>query len=567
MPGIIGVVWTPDESPEMRSELFRRLCVRLKGPHDRLECVETAECSIAVAGLEGHPVRIDAASDVITAYEGISSLDRRVDGVGPLPFESLRPPAALAIWNARNRVLRLITDRYGFSPLCWAIRGGRFMFSSSAFALMGDPGSQNRLDDQALSDLLCFGQLLEQRTLIEDISLVPPATVLTWKSNRKTVDAYWKPDYREDEGGPSGTTAVRMMGDRLRRAILDCSEEGVGVLLSGGLDSRVLAAAASSRHRIKAITFGEPDTEDVKIADRVARSLGVEHHTFRIGPDQLPGRAESIVQKTDGAFNLHHAFAVGTYDKIRNQTRIALSGMQMLGSFVSLRTKLAGRRSVLPYMVPSLSRGVRRTLLTDDFFQLTERYIPESLNGLDALCPFRSPVNRLDVLDISQRQRRFILMGLVTLRDRVEIKLPLFDRDLMDFIRDVKPSLRADQRLYVRAFCHLFPKLARIPWAKTGLPVATGPGRLFLSRLLGRLRSHPPQPSLARTKTWHQRSHALCNFERDLLLGVDARQRGLFRPSAVERLLSDQEQGHGDQWDLIGRMVTMELWCRALRVT
>ncbi|MSS71227.1 MAG: asparagine synthetase B family protein [Candidatus Latescibacteria bacterium] len=573
MPGLLGITYLPGDPPALRADLFRRMCDRLRGPHDRLEVHETPDCALAVSRLDtdAGPDRLIVSPGQAIAFDATSRGDespRYNKDTSPHPLHGdespchLTPPSALAIWNPRDRSLRLLSDRYGFSPLSYTVRQGRFLFASSALALLASPGDPPHLDPHAVSDLLSFGHLLEDRTLVEDIRLLPPASILTWRDGQVSLSRTWTPAYREDEGGPSGPDAVRQMADRLHEAVRRCSGDPIGVLLSGGLDSRTLVAIASRLHRITALTFGEPGTDDLEIARRVAHLLEVEHHTFEISPDDLPRYAGSIVRRTDGALNLHHACAAGAFPAIRERCAAVLSGMHLLGSFVPSRLK-AGE-SVLPFLIPPLPRETRRALLTDGCFEQTERHIPESLAAVEAACPFRSPVNRLDALDIAQRQRRFILAGLLPLRDRVEVRLPLFDEDLMGFVRGVAPSLRADQRLYIDAFCHLFPDLARIPWAKTGLPVSASPPRRRLARLWRRLRGHRPRPSLAFTGTWHARSPALRAFERDLLLGQTARQRGIFRPDAVERLLSEQEQGLHDHWDLIGRMVTLELWCQVM---
>jgi len=537
MPGLLGITYLPGDPPALRSDLFRRMCDRLRGPHDRLETHETPDCALAVSRLDTDagpdrllidPGRVIAFDGALRGDESRGDESRGDKSASPkrsheVAFPSLRynnnipphplhgdefhptkrshevafpslcaPPSALAIWDPRDRSLRLVSDRYAFSPLCYAVRQGRFLFASSALPLLTAPGDPPRLDDHVASDLLSFGHLLEDRTLVEGVRLLPPATTLTWRDGQMTLKRYWSPNYREDDGGPSGQDAVRQMADRLSGAIRRCSEDRTGVLLSGGLDSRAVLAVASRLRRVTTLTFGEPETDDLKIARRVAHFLNVEHHAFEIGPDDLPRHAESILRRTDGALNLHHACAAGAFDPIRGQCPAVLSGMQLLGSFVSARLRRGA--SVLPFLIPPLPRETRRALLTDAFFERTEQAIPESLAAVEASCPFRSPVNRLDALDIAQRQRRFILAGLLPLRDRVEVRLPLFDEDLMDFVRGVAPALRANQRLYVDAFCHLFPDLARIPWARTGLPVNAGPARLLLTRLWHRLRNPPPDP-------------------------------------------------------------------------
>jgi asparagine synthase (glutamine-hydrolysing) len=146
-----------------------------------------------------------------------------------------------------------------------------------------------RLDDHAIGDVLLVGACMHQsRTSFADVARVPPAHALTCATSASspTVERYWslqpgdelrlrnQREYVERYVGVLETA----VGDRLR-------DEPAGVLMSGGLDSSSVAAAAVALRGpdpIRAYTFVYDRAEDHerRYSSLVARRLGIQidHH-------------------------------------------------------------------------------------------------------------------------------------------------------------------------------------------------------------------------------------------------------------------------------------------------
>ncbi|HYH87706.1 MAG TPA: asparagine synthase (glutamine-hydrolyzing) [Solirubrobacteraceae bacterium] len=191
-----------------------------------------------------------------------------------------------AIWDAERGRLVLGRDRFGEKPLFyWAANGG-LTFASELTALQRglDLGAA-AVDADALAAFLALGYVPGPRSMVRDISQLPPASVLTWSVEDPVarVSRYWRlPDVR-----PAATASLEVLTAELDVAFSDAvrsrlvADVPVGVLLSGGVDSALVAAYATriADEQVKTFTVGYDcgQVDETGGARRVAGLLGTDH--------------------------------------------------------------------------------------------------------------------------------------------------------------------------------------------------------------------------------------------------------------------------------------------------
>lgn len=170
---------------------------------------------------------------------------------------------AFAVWDRQEKTLYLVRDRYGIKPLYYASWDGVFLFASEQKAILKHPNSRRELDKKALLEYFTFQNIFTDRTLLQDIKLLPPATIAHIKSGAHAdqikFTRYW--DYRfVDQQKSVDEREYREELDRLmcqavsRQLVTDVE---LGAYLSGGMDSGTLTAlAASEIPYIKSFTCG-----------------------------------------------------------------------------------------------------------------------------------------------------------------------------------------------------------------------------------------------------------------------------------------------------------------------
>ena len=217
-------------------------------------------------------------------------------GVGLL--ERLNGMFAFALWDRRRRRLVLARDRLGVKPLYLLERGRMLAFASEVRALAGAFPTAVSLDWRAVDAYLHFGFVPQEMGVYREIRALAPGHVLEVTEDGLELRRYWELDFAPAVSrSPDWLARVSevLAGAVERRLAADVP---VGVLLSGGVDSSVVAALAcraGGHPEAFTIAFRGPGGtdpaadpgSDLSAARAVARHLGLRHREQILGPEAL----------------------------------------------------------------------------------------------------------------------------------------------------------------------------------------------------------------------------------------------------------------------------------------
>jgi asparagine synthase (glutamine-hydrolysing) len=158
---------------------------------------------------------------------------------------------AVAAWNPHERKLTLIRDRMGVKPLYYFYDGKTFLFASEIKAILASGLVDRSINRQALWDYLTFRFVPGPDTIWNNIRKLPPGHLLELtQSGEPVVTQYWKTEVNSDDDTAAHDSEEQIdkeFADLFLDAVrlrLESSDVPVGVMLSGGLDSSAVAAAA-----------------------------------------------------------------------------------------------------------------------------------------------------------------------------------------------------------------------------------------------------------------------------------------------------------------------------------
>lgn len=201
--------------------------------------------------------------------------------------DGVRGMWAAALWDAPERRLVLARDPFGIKPLVYARLGDLLVFASELGALLRLPEVSRDLDPVALEELLAWGAVLGERTIVRAVRRVAPGTLLVAEDGalREVRVARPRPVPAAQVRRERPAVLAGELRERLRgsvRAHLRGDAE-VGVLLSGGLDSGAICALAADAVGPGVPTFtvgfpGERSFDERSAARRIADRYGTEHH-------------------------------------------------------------------------------------------------------------------------------------------------------------------------------------------------------------------------------------------------------------------------------------------------
>jgi asparagine synthase (glutamine-hydrolysing) len=296
---------------------------------------------------------------------------------GAAMVHALEGMYAFALWDSRRGELLIVRDRFGEKPLFYAERGDQLSFASELDPLLAGLGGEVELDPVSVDAFFVFGYVPGPRTMVQGVQQLPPGHLLRWdlRNRRAHVESYWRPLASEGLVGdePFGDLVAetgRLLEASVRSRLL--SDVPLGVFLSGGLDSTLIAALAArvSSRPIQTFTVGYDvgDVSETTEAARTARELGTEHHELVLTQDELVRRVPELLAGmdqplADQALVSLHAIA----EHARRDVTVAVGGEgadELFGGYPRYRWLWRGERlrERLPAPVAGgLAAAVRRS--------------------------------------------------------------------------------------------------------------------------------------------------------------------------------------------------------------
>lgn len=524
-------------------------------------------------------------------------------------FLRLEGNFALAVQDGRTGRALVGPDTYGVTYVHTVRLGDDVLVATEAKAFFADPRFRPRLDQEAASCVVALGHEFG-RGLFEDVEVVPQGHHAVVESGTARMVRHW--DARDSFGSLRGRSYV----DRLQAVSEELAGEifagGSSLLpLTGGLDSRLLAAARPPGERVHAITFGTMADSDCLRASQIARASGIGHQVIPFETDYIARHAAATVWLTEGrltpaenttgfqmpALATHDQFVSGADCGLARRFSKAktifpdwtLTGPDTPAFDAWLHLRFA--RSGMSPEEAEMAFGAHARDARDPGIEALSRYIAQSRG--------HTGVDRIDLYFVGGRARGWRASGLGLAGVFIPARAPFFTRRWIDAVLSGAADERLDDLPRLRLIRRLDPAVARVPWVMTLLPLreseyllrgVKGASRLRLS-LRGRRQSgatttdaaagHAPSARRqAATKRYmavvkgayhriytygDRRDEWLRGPSRDyvqeILLSDRFAERGFADGGGVRRLVGDHMAGR-DHTLAISILLGLELWSR-----
>lgn len=221
---------------------------------------------------------------------GIDGLLRRIDGM-----------YSFAILDLRSRELHLARDRFGEKPLFYASADGKFACASDLRALAALPWIGDEIDSHGLQYYLALHYVPGERTILRNVKRVLPGERIRVRLDDPVPirSRYYRPPIGSGEKITDDALAHALEQAVVSRLVADVP---VGVFLSGGTDSSVVAAIAarfSPGIATFSIGFDSKDHDESPYARLVAGRIGSSHHHFMFDGDGFNRMLPVVAQALD----------------------------------------------------------------------------------------------------------------------------------------------------------------------------------------------------------------------------------------------------------------------------
>jgi asparagine synthase (glutamine-hydrolysing) len=489
----------------------------------------------------------------------------------------------LAINDEKKGRIILINDRFGFYPLYYALSDGMFAFASEAKFVLKATNMTPKIDRRAVSEFFTLSFLLGDKTFFEGVRLMKPASIIVLykKENKIETMQYWDfsvPKRRFNVQDNLFEEFRRLMEKAIERSIRGSKK--VGVFLSGGLDSRAIAAFASkSGAEVVAFSFGPKDSFEQKIAMQVAQRLNIKIVVREIPSDFIANYAEEIVYRGDGMIRIRDCHFIALLDEVKSMVDVVLLGTfggELFGSKVTKKLRnIKSKEEVISYLFQKNAIGIQlkeyQKVFEKCFVNERSKLLERFRETFDQI-PFDNPEDIVEYWEYRNRQVRYIFQSFQYLNWFFETRHPFLDADLVEFFAFKLPfNMRINERFLQKAINYCFPSLSDIPWERTGAPLDPdiltmwfGRGKLFLKSKMGLILE---KVSKGKIKT-APRDYRLYNqwlrtgskdYVTRLLLDHRTLNRGFLKPSYVKQVLQEHMNYQRNRDQLLCDLINFEL--------
>ena len=491
---------------------------------------------------------------------------------------------AFALWDLKARALLLATDRLGLRPIYYAEHAASLRFASEVKGILSDPNLAHRLDLTAVADLFQNNFVMGNRTLFEDIQLVPPASVLRFQDGRQSISRYWDIPFPAQYPKRPDRYYDDLIFEALRAAVHRMIRPGIryGLSLSGGLDSRWIAALlAEESADTRAFTLDSPGSDDTPPAKAVAATTGLEHHLWELCPTLAEDWGETYSYVTDAMDNLWHMEEFPLTLRVGRYADVSVGGFLGDGLFgyeINPRSASLRKQDVPNYRRWRIRDGQLPSFRIGQVFhphvgkRITE-IASESLKEAYAESPSAQGFHAIQYYDLRQAERRYANIAQLAKLAFVDIYHPIADQEVIEAALQLPPSQLLFERAYRRAMATHLPQMAAIPWTFTLTPPTIPVIGIMLKKAaqltLGRyLRDTPlgKHPAIRQRRYYAHHTEwsrgPLLPFIRKNVLSPEMEALGLFDMHGLEEQIRAHVDGTRIATGFIGAALSLSLWAR-----
>ncbi|MFC2165100.1 asparagine synthase-related protein [Acidobacteriota bacterium] len=415
-------------------------------------------------------------------------------------FIRLNGSFLILIYDLNKGELHLVTDRYSSYPVFYSVNSsGRLAFSTQVSSLLLFPSVPRNLDKEGIFEFFVLQRLSGTHTFYKDISVVPPGSILSYRDGELSQTQFWTIRFSE-ENHPREYYAEEL-AEIIKKTIGRRTRDSkrYGLLLSGGLDSRMYMAASD---RIDVcLTVGDFENREVLTAKKVAAQKNCRHVFLHRKLDHYASLLDKAVDVGSGMQGFMHSHFFGFFDQIREECDVLFHGWyierilrnswfpkkQVKFGKYTFELSYPAKTSEEDYIDLFLERGMYSTyplnpeqLFTRSYARDFEEIIRHSIKKEV------KDVEDQGIRDVRKKLHILVLRRYPTdahplhIRAYMEERHIGFDNDLFDFAMKLPFELKSDDWLCVEVLKMLSPEMAHILYANTGLSPSRRGNPLFM---------------------------------------------------------------------------------------
>lgn len=291
---------------------------------------------------------LERAGERFTSSGDTEVLLRWIVKKGVAELGRARGMFAFGLWSDERRQLLLARDPLGIKPLyvarnpdpngSWSLLFASEVRAILASGLLGRP----RLDPVAAASVVWNGYVVSPHTIVQGIESILPGDVLGFDARGRELTR----TRCEPPRGPDAPLSDPDLAAALRESVRAhlVSDVPLGVFLSGGIDSSVVAnlaqREAGTQVRTFTLSFSERELDEAPFAKRIADAIGTRHTEVRLEEARFVNDLERAIAALDQpSFDGINSFTMSEAVRAAGLTvaLVGTGGDELFGGYASFR--------------------------------------------------------------------------------------------------------------------------------------------------------------------------------------------------------------------------------------
>lgn len=389
-------------------------------------------------------------------------------------FPMLQGMFAVAIWDIRRNELTLGRDRLGIKPLNYTLNDKGIIFGSEPKALLQNPHCERVTGPDELREILDMVKT-PGKTAYRGMQELRPGEILKFSVQGAHTSQYWSLSTAPHPDTPSQTQerVTELLDESIRSHLI--SDVPVSALLSGGLDSSIIAVQASRHLNQKLLTYSMDFTTnlsdfradavraspDEMYARELAAFVDTEHESVLLSTEEMA--AKSVRNRVLEAVDSPPAYwgdmwpsMYLLFRRIKEKSSVALSGEgadELFGGYRWFHNPAAIAAETFPWLTPGSSRyfggaglfdeGLLDQLRMKDYRHACYEDAVSEITYLPGESVEDKTMRRITYLNLTR-----FLQTLLDRNDRmsmaagVEVRVPFCDHRLVEYVYNIPWGMR-----------------------------------------------------------------------------------------------------------------------------
>lgn len=391
---------------------------------------------------------------------------------------------SIAIYDKRDRKIKLFRDRPGIKPLYYYYDGKNFAFSSELKGIISMcENIKFQKDYTALYDYLTYCYIPDPKTLYKDVFKLPPAHKLIFNMKSKKIEKIFRYWSIKPNSNYSGKYNLNEIQEKLRALIKEAvkkqmiADVSIGCFLSGGVDSSIVTYESMlQNNKIEAFSIGfkQKEYDESKYAKLLGDEIGISLNLDIMSKKIFKNMYKYMAEWYDEPFADTSAFPSFLVSQLASQkVKVVLTGdggdevfggykrykifnnivndyytKSLLNKYKKLKTYGYGLNYIFCDYVMLYSKIYGYIPKKDKFWYKKEWKIDKDYDDLWYFKKYYNsdlpPITRAQYLDFYTYLPGDILTKVdrVTMANSLEARVPLLSKDIIEFSFSLPQNVR-----------------------------------------------------------------------------------------------------------------------------